>query len=117
MKVTILEFDVDLRECFSEIFRENGHDVVSFSHFKDFALARDQHLSRCGLFIIEWDRWVEVPAYCHYLKQAALNPMKILAMSNEPISNKFGYDASAIKPFMELIYKIAEIDPTQDLKE
>lgn len=117
MNVTILEFDVDLRDCFSEIFREHGHDVFSFGHFKDFALARDQHLARCGLFIVEWDRWQEVPAYCHYLKKSAEKPMKILAMANEPLHDQFGYDASAIKPFMELIYKIAEVDPSQDLKE
>lgn len=117
MNVTILEFDADLRECFSEIFRESGHEVIAYRHFKEFALARDQHLARCGLFVVEWDRWQEVPAYCHYLKKAAEKPMKILAMSNEPIYNKFGYDASAIKPFIELIYKIAEVDPTQELKD
>jgi hypothetical protein len=117
MKVTILEFDADLRECFSEIFRESGHEVTAFGHFKDFAVARDQHLSRCGLFVIEWDRWQEVPAYCHDLKKAAKKPMKILAITHEPLHDQFGHDASAIKPFIDLIYKIAEADPTEDLKD
>lgn len=117
MKVTILEFDADLRECFTEIFRENGHEVLAFGNFKEFALARAQHLARCGLFIVEWDRWQEVPSYCDNLKRVAEKPIKILAMAHEPLHNQFGYDASAIKPFIELIYKIAEVDSSQGLKD